>query len=67
MSCILGSPLSEAGGVTITGVDLSSPLPPSRQEQIRAGLAQTELLVDELAIAPERLRDSVHARLIKVT
>jgi len=28
----------------------------SRQEQLRAGLAQLELLLDELAIGPERLR-----------
>jgi alpha-ketoglutarate-dependent taurine dioxygenase len=35
MSCILGARLSEAGGVTITGIDLSAPLPPSRLEQIR--------------------------------
>ena len=35
MSCILGAPLSEAGGAAITGLDLSTPLPPSRLEQIR--------------------------------
>jgi alpha-ketoglutarate-dependent taurine dioxygenase len=35
MSCILGAPLSEAGGVTITGIDLSIPLPPRQREQIR--------------------------------
>ncbi len=35
MSCILGARLSEAGGVAITGLDLSRPLPPSRLEQIR--------------------------------
>jgi alpha-ketoglutarate-dependent taurine dioxygenase len=35
MSCILGARLSEAGGITITGIDLSAPLSPSRLEQIR--------------------------------
>src|ERR1700719_4785192 len=35
MNCILGAPLSEAGGVTITGLDLSIPLPPSQREKIR--------------------------------
>src|SRR5712671_8210793 len=35
MSCSLGAPLSEAGGVTITGIDLSIPLPPTQREQIR--------------------------------
>src|SRR5260370_35210217 len=34
MRCILGAPLSEAGGVTITGLDLSTPLPVSRREQL---------------------------------
>jgi alpha-ketoglutarate-dependent taurine dioxygenase len=45
MSCILGSPLSEAGGVTITGVDLSSPVPPSRREQIREAFRAHHVLV----------------------
>jgi alpha-ketoglutarate-dependent taurine dioxygenase len=45
MSCILGSPLSEAGGVTITGIDLSSPLPPSRREQIREAFRVHHVLV----------------------
>jgi alpha-ketoglutarate-dependent taurine dioxygenase len=45
MSCILGSPLSEAGGVTITGIDLSSPLPPSRREQIREAFRAHHVLV----------------------
>ena len=35
MSCTIGAPLSEAGGVTITGFDLSTPLSPNRLEQIR--------------------------------
>jgi Flp pilus assembly CpaE family ATPase len=34
----------------------------SRQEQLRAGLAQTELLLEELAIAPERLRVVVNGQ-----
>ena len=34
----------------------------SRQEQARAGLAQTELLLEELAIAPERLRVVVNGQ-----
>src|SRR5260370_5765514 len=38
MRCILGVPLSEAGGVTITGLDLSTPLPVSRREQLREAL-----------------------------
>ena len=34
----------------------------SRQEQLRAGLAQLELLLDELAIGPERLRVVVNGQ-----
>ncbi len=34
----------------------------SRQEQLRAGLAQSELLLEELAIAPERLRVAVNGQ-----
>jgi len=45
MSCILGGPLSEAGGVTITGLDLSRPLPASLQEQIRAAFRNHHVLV----------------------
>jgi taurine dioxygenase len=45
MSCILGAPLSDAGGVTITGVDLSAPLPPSRLEQIREAFRVHHILV----------------------
>src|SRR5437764_10756771 len=45
MSCILGAPLSEAGGATITGLDLSTPLPPSRREQIREAFRTHHFLV----------------------
>ncbi len=45
MSCILGVPLSEAGGVAITGIELSSPLPPSRLEQIREAFRVHHVLV----------------------
>lgn len=45
MSCILGAPLSKAGGVTITGLDLSRPLPASLREQIRAAFREHHVLV----------------------
>jgi alpha-ketoglutarate-dependent taurine dioxygenase len=45
MSCILGAPLSEAGGVAITGLDLSTPLPPSRLEQIRKAFRAHHVVV----------------------
>jgi taurine dioxygenase len=45
MSCILGAPLSEAGGATITGLDVSTPLPPSRREQIREAFRAHHFLV----------------------
>ena len=55
MSCILGSPLSEAGGVTITGIDLSSPLPPSRREQIREAFRVHHVVVfPEQALSREQ-------------
>jgi len=34
MSCILVAPLSRAGGVSITGIDLSKPLPPTSREHL---------------------------------
>ena len=34
MSCILGVPLSPAGGISITGIDLSKPLPTTSREEI---------------------------------
>src|ERR1700758_1671237 len=45
MSCIIGAPLSEAGGVTITDLDLSTPLPPNRREQIREAFRVHHFLV----------------------
>jgi alpha-ketoglutarate-dependent taurine dioxygenase len=45
MRCILGAPLSEAGGVTITGIDLSMPLPPTWREQIREAFRVHRVLV----------------------
>ncbi|HEX9534842.1 MAG TPA: TauD/TfdA family dioxygenase [Stellaceae bacterium] len=45
MRCILGAPLSEAGGVTITGLDLSTPLPVSRREQLREAFRIHHVLV----------------------
>ncbi len=45
MSCILGAPLSEAGGVTITGLDLSRPLPASQREQIRRAFRAHHVVV----------------------
>jgi alpha-ketoglutarate-dependent taurine dioxygenase len=45
MSCILGAPLSEAGGVTITGLDLSRPLPASQREQIREAFCVHHVVV----------------------
>src|ERR1700751_5983753 len=45
MRCILGAPLSEAGGVTITGIDLSMPLPPTQREQIREAFRVHHVLV----------------------
>ena len=50
MSCILGAPLSEAGGVTITGLDLSRPLPPSQREQIREAFR-----VHHVVVFPEQV------------
>jgi alpha-ketoglutarate-dependent taurine dioxygenase len=35
MSCIVGAPLSAAGGVAITGVDLSHPLSPELKERVQ--------------------------------
>jgi alpha-ketoglutarate-dependent taurine dioxygenase len=45
MSCILGAPLSEAGGVTVTGLDLSVPLAPTRLERIREAFRVHHILV----------------------
>lgn len=45
MSCILGAPLSQAGGITITGLDLARPLPRVAQDQIRAALRDHHFLV----------------------
>ena len=50
MSCILGAPLSEAGGVTITGLDLSRPLPASQREQIREAFR-----VHQVVVFPEQV------------
>ena len=50
MSCILGAPLSEAGGVAITGLDLSTPLPPSRREEI-----QEAFRVHHVVVFPEQV------------
>src|SRR5271155_493671 len=55
MSCTLGAPLSEAGGVTITGLDLSIPLPRSRLEQIREAFRAHHVLVfPEQVLSRER-------------
>jgi alpha-ketoglutarate-dependent taurine dioxygenase len=45
MTCVLGAPLSEACGITITGLDLSRPLEPSQREQIRAAFRDHHVLV----------------------
>jgi taurine dioxygenase len=45
MSCILGARLSEAGGVTISGLDLSAPVPPGRLERIREAFRVHHVLV----------------------
>ena len=50
MSCILSAPLSQAGGVTITGLDLSTPLPPDQLEQIR-----TAFRVHHFVVFPEQV------------
>jgi taurine dioxygenase len=50
MSCIPGAPLSKAGGVTITGLDLSTPLPPSQLEQIREAFR-----VHHVVVFPEQV------------
>jgi len=55
MSCTLGAPLSEAGGVTITGLDLSIPLPRSRLGQIREAFRAHHVLVfPEQVLSRER-------------
>src|SRR5690242_8467880 len=45
MTCVLGAPLSEACGITITGLDLSRPLAPGEREQIRAAFHDRHVLV----------------------
>ncbi|MBV8935460.1 MAG: TauD/TfdA family dioxygenase, partial [Alphaproteobacteria bacterium] len=45
MSCTLGAPLSQAGGITIAGLDLARPLPPVLREQIRVALRDHHVLV----------------------
>ncbi|HMD63968.1 MAG TPA: TauD/TfdA family dioxygenase [Stellaceae bacterium] len=45
MSCILGAPLSPAGGVSITGLDLSRPVSPSWWEEIREAFRDHHVLV----------------------
>jgi taurine dioxygenase len=50
MSCILGPRLSEAGGVEITGLDLSRPLPASQREQIRSAFR-----VHHVVVFPEQV------------
>ena len=46
----------------LTGADAVLLVLGSRQEQLNAGLAQIELLVDELGIAPQRLRIVVNGQ-----
>ncbi len=45
MNCSLGAPLSKACGIAITGLDLSKPLPPNQQQQIRAAFRDHHVLV----------------------
>jgi alpha-ketoglutarate-dependent 2,4-dichlorophenoxyacetate dioxygenase len=45
MSCVLGARLSEAGGISITGIDLAKPLPASLREQIQAAFREHHVLV----------------------
>ena len=45
MRSILGAPLSQAGGITISGLDLSRPLSPVIREQIRAAFRDYHVLV----------------------
>jgi len=45
MSCILGPPLSQAGGITVTGLDLSRRLSPNQLEKIRDAFCRHHVLV----------------------
>lgn len=45
MSCILGAPLSRAGGITITGLDVARPLSRATRDQVRAALRDYHVLV----------------------
>jgi alpha-ketoglutarate-dependent taurine dioxygenase len=45
MTCILGAPLSEACGITITGLDLSGQLPANQLEQIRQAFRDHHVVV----------------------
>jgi alpha-ketoglutarate-dependent taurine dioxygenase len=43
--CLVGAPLSPAGGVAITGVDLSQALPPQAKEQIQKAFRHYHIVV----------------------